>query len=226
MIILAADTTSPHGSVALLEKKRLLTEINTDSGLTHSERLLPAVEFILSSQGLSVQDVDGYALAVGPGSFTGIRIGLSTFKSLASASEKPVAPVSTLKALAVKLMLTQGRLLCPVIDAKKSEIYAALYETREGKLQEAIPQGLYSPAQFLARLPLHRIIHFLGTGVEVYKEMIVGHFSDKARFSSRSLFIASEVGRIGYGVIKEKKGMNYLEIEPLYFRRSQAEEKH
>jgi len=225
MIILAADTTSSYGSVALLKKKQLLAEVNTDSGLTHSESLLPGVERVLRSQNLTIQDVEIYALAVGPGSFTGIRIGMSTFKSFANASGKPIAPVSTLEALALKLISHQNRLLCPVMDAKKNEIYAAMYETKDGNPNEVIPQGLYSPAQFFSLLPSQRIIHFIGSGVEVYKDMIFDYFRDKARISSRSLFIANEVGRIGYGLFREKKVLHHLDVKPLYFRRSQAEEK-
>ena len=103
MYTLAVDTNSFAGSTALLKGSRLLAEVNMDSPLTHSERLLPAVEFMLKSMKLEMTDIDGFALAVGPGSFTGIRIGMSTVKSFAYATGKPVAPVSNLTALALKL---------------------------------------------------------------------------------------------------------------------------
>ena len=96
--------------MALLRNTTLLSEVNCDSGLTYSERLLPAVHYILETQGLGVRDIDAFALAVGPGSFTGIRIGVSTIKSLALASGMPVAPVSSLDAYALKLH-NQGRRL-------------------------------------------------------------------------------------------------------------------
>ena len=114
MIILAIDTTTLTGSIALLKDTKLIAEVDIDSSSTYSERLLPAVDFLLKTNQLSIQDMDGFAVSVGPGSFTGIRIGLSTVKSFSYASGKPVAGVSTLKALAEKLRRSQAHLLCPI----------------------------------------------------------------------------------------------------------------
>ena len=226
MNILAVDTTSFAGSVALLKKTRLLAEVNIDSSLTYSERLLPAVDFLLQTNGLKIKDMDGFALAVGPGSFTGIRIGLSTVKSFSYASGKPVAAISTLKALALKLRHPQSHLLCPLLDAKKGEIYAALFESKGGRLKEIVPQGAYLPDRFFSLLPSHRIIFFIGNGVDAYRQRIFQYFKDKARFSQRSPFIAYEIGMLGYELLRRKKGVSAQELEPLYFRKSQAEEKH
>jgi len=225
MHILALDTTTGSGSVALLENTRLLAEINAESGLTHSARLLRAVDYLLKQNGLEIPDIDGYAVAVGPGSFTGIRIGLSTVKAFAFASKKPVAPVSTLAALALKLRETQGRLLCPILDAKKGEVYAALFETEGSRLKEVVREGAYGPDAFLSSLPAHRVIHFLGNGVGVYRERILAYLKDNARFSARSLFIGHEVGLLGYDILRKGSGVSGEALEPLYFRRSQAEEK-
>jgi tRNA threonylcarbamoyladenosine biosynthesis protein TsaB len=225
MIILAVDTTTFAGSVALLEKTKLLAEINIDSPSTYSERLLPAVDFILKTNGMNIKDMDGFALAAGPGSFTGIRIGLSTVKSFSYASGKPVAAVSTLKALAWKLRHPQSHLLCPLLDAKKGEIYAALFESRGGKLKEIVPQGAYSPDRFFTLLPSNRIIFFTGNGIDAYKDKIFQYFKDKARFSHRSPFIAFEIGLLGYELLRKKKGVKAQELKPIYFRKSQAEEK-
>jgi len=225
MLILAVDTTTFAGSVALLKKKNLLTEVNLESPLTHSEKLLPAIHFVLQANRLDIKDIEGFALAVGPGSFTGIRIGLSTIKSFAYASEKPIAPVSTLKALALKLQYPKNRLVSPLLDAKKGEIYAALFESGRQELKEVIPQGVYTPDGFFSRLPSHRIICFIGSGVDVYKEKIFFYFRGKARLSSRSLFIAYEIGLLGYELLRHKKGIGFQELGPLYFRKSQAEEK-
>jgi tRNA threonylcarbamoyladenosine biosynthesis protein TsaB len=226
MNILAVDTTTFAGSVALLRKTKLLGEFNIDSHTTYSERLLPAVDIILKAHNLKIKDMDGFALAVGPGSFTGIRIGLSTVKSFSYASGKPVAAVSTLKALAWKLRFPSSRLLCPLLDAKKGEIFASLYESKESKLQEIIPQGAYSPDHFFSLLPAHRIIFFIGNGIDTYREKIFKYFKDKARFSRQSPFIANEIGLLGYELLRKKRGVSAQQLEPLYFRKSQAEEKH
>lgn len=224
-LLLAVDTSTPTGSVALLNEKNLIAEFNQDSSSTFSERLLPTIQFILKSSGMAIQDISGFAVAVGPGSFTGIRIGLSTIKSFAYASGKPVAPVSTLMALAMKLLPSSG-LICPLIDARKKEIYTALFESRRGRLEEVIPQGAYSPDAFFSRLPTHRIIHFIGGGKDAFRTTLRDYLGDKARFSRRSPHIAFEVGLIGVDLLKNKKGKDFQEIEPLYLRKSQAEEKH
>jgi tRNA threonylcarbamoyladenosine biosynthesis protein TsaB len=226
MIILAVDTTTFAGSVALLEKTKLLAEINIDSPSTYSERLLPAVDFILKTNGMNIKDMEGFALAAGPGSFTGIRIGLSTVKSFSYASGKAVAPVSTLEALAWKLRQPQNHLLCPLIDAKKGEIYAALFESRGRKLKEIIPQGAYSPDRFFSLLPVNRVIFFIGNGIDAYGDKILQYFKDKARFARRSPFIAFEVGLLGYELLRKKKGASAQELKPIYFRKSQAEDKN
>jgi len=226
MIILAVDTTTFAGSVALLENERLLAEVDIDSAKTYSERLLPAVDFVLKTNGLDIKDMDGFALAAGPGSFTGIRIGLSTVKSFSYASGKPIAAVSTLEALAWKLRHPQSHLLCPLLDAKKGEIFAALFESKGGKLKEIVPQGAYLPDCFFSLLPSHRVIFFVGNGVDAYRNKIFEYFKDKARFPSRSPFIAYEVGYLGYDLLKKGKGLSFQEVKPFYFRKSQAEEKN
>ena len=225
-LILGVDTTSPSGSLALLKGTSLVAEINQDSPATFSERLLPDIQFLLESHELEIQDVEGFAVAVGPGSFTGIRIGLSTIKSFAFSSGRPIAPVSTLKALARKIQQPQNRLICPLLDAKKNEVYAALFESKTGSLRELIPQGAYSPDALFSRMPTHRVIHFIGSGVGVYRPVLFQYLKDKARFSRRTSFVAHEVGLIGYEMLRKGRGKNIHEIEPLYLRKSQAEEKH
>jgi len=225
-ILLSVDTTSPSGSVALLADGSLLAEVNSDSDSTFSERLLASIDCVLKTQTMTAQDIDAFALAVGPGSFTGIRIGVSTIKSLAEASKKPVVPVSSLEALALKLHQQGSRLLCPLIDAKKDEVYAALYEARAGRIEEIVPQGAYAPDRFLSLLPSRRKISFIGNGVIPYRKKIIDYFRDRAYLSARSLFIAYEVGQIGTAKIKQNEGIRGRQIEPLYFRRSQAEERN
>jgi len=225
MIVLAVDTTTPSGSVALLEDGVLLGEVNLESPGTHSARLLRSVDFLLGVHGRDVKDVDAFAVAAGPGSFTGIRIGVGAVQSLAFASGKPVAPVSTLLALASKLAADGARLVCPLLDAKKDELYAALFEAGPSGLVEVIPQGAYAPDAFFARLPVRRVVSFAGSGLAVYREKLRPYVRDKARFPRRSPFIAAEVGRIGCAMVREGKGVAAAALEPLYFRRSQAEEK-
>jgi len=226
MLILAVDTNTPAASTALLEDSRLLAEANIDAGLSHSEKLLPAVDFILHSMGYEIRDLEGLALAVGPGSFTGIRIGMSTVKALAHATGSRIAPVSTLEALAWKLRSSSNPLVCPLMDAKKGEVYGALFEQRMSDRRVLIPQNLYSPDDFFSRFPARRVISFIGSGVTPYKTLILDRFRPRARFPSRSLFTAREIGDLGYEILKENRGLEFRDVRPLYFRKSQAEENH
>jgi tRNA threonylcarbamoyladenosine biosynthesis protein TsaB len=225
MLILALDTTTGSGSVALLDATRFLGEINAESSGSYSARLLRAVDFLLRANSLKIEDMDGFAVAAGPGSFTGIRIGLSTIKAFAFALGKQVAPVSTLFALASKLKDSPSHLISPLVDAKKGEIYTALFESRGQSLEEVIPQGAYAPDRFFSLLPAHRNITFIGNGVEVYRQKILAYLKDKARFSSRSLFIAYEVGVLGREILKQGRGVTGEKLQPIYFRKSQAEER-
>src|SRR5512138_1392564 len=221
MLILAVDTTTPGGSVALLGDGALLGEADVESAATHSARLFRSVDFLLGALGRDVKDIDAFAVAAGPGSFTGIRIGLGAVKSLAYASGKPIAPVSTLAALAAKLASDGTRLVCPLLDAKKGEIYSGLFDAGPAGLTELVPQGAYAPDEFLARLPGDRPIAFAGSGLAVYGERVRSKLADRALFPARSPFIAAEVGRIGAEIIRSGRGVDAAALEPLYFRRSQ-----
>ncbi len=226
MLILAVDTTTPGGSVALLEDERVLGEVGLESPGTHSARLFRSIDFLAGALGRDIRAVDGYAVAAGPGSFTGIRIGLGAVKALAFASGRPIAPVSSLRALAEKLACggTAARLVAPLLDAKKGEIYAGLFEAREGGLAEVLPQGAWAPEAFFARLPAEGLIAFGGSGLAAYGSALVERIGARALFPPRSPFIAAEVGRLGAGALRAGRGVSAAALEPLYFRRSQAEE--
>lgn len=224
MLILAVDTTTPGGSVALCRDETLLGEANVESAATHSARLFRSIDFLLGALGRDIREIDAFAVAAGPGSFTGIRIGLGAVKSLAFASGRPVAPVSTLIALAAKLAGDGPGLVCPLLDAKKGEIYAGLFERGTDGLTEIVPQGAYDPAAFFAALPSGPPIAFGGSGVEAYRAELLARVGERARFPRRSAFIAAEVGAIGAGLLRAGRGVTAAALEPLYFRRSQAEE--
>jgi tRNA threonylcarbamoyladenosine biosynthesis protein TsaB len=223
-LILAVDTTTPHGSVAVLEEDRVLAEIAVASPTTHSARLLSSIHVLLESVGLDIRAVDGFAVTPGPGSFTGIRIGLSTVKAFAFASGRPVAPVSSLRALAWKFREVPG-LAAPMLDAKKGEIYAALFEVLADGLVEIVPQGAYAPDVFLASLPPDRAIAVIGSGIGICGDKIVRALRSNVHFSLRSPFTAAEVGLLGRAVLAANQGVSAEALEPLYFRKSQAEDK-
>jgi tRNA threonylcarbamoyladenosine biosynthesis protein TsaB len=223
MRLIAVDTTTPSGSVALLEGERVLGEIGVEAATTHSTRLLASVDFLLKTQGWTIADIDGFAVTPGPGSFTGLRIGLSTVKAFAFAAGKPVAMVSSLAALAELHRDGAETLIGPMLDAKKGEIYAALYDKTDGRLKEIVPQGAYAPEEYLKLMPCRAAV-FAGSGIELCRKRLQALLGDKVRFSTRPPFIAVEVGRLGLTLLREGKGVGSAAVEPLYFRRSQAED--
>ena len=158
MLILAFESSARPASVALLRDGSLLSQYSQCSALTHSRTLLPMAEDMLKNAELTIGDVDPFAVAHGPGSFTGVRIGVSTVKGLAWAANKPCVGVSTLEAMAWH-GLAAGGVVCPVMDARRGQVYNALFEIRNGKpvrlcgdrpiaLEELAPQlrELESPA--------------------------------------------------------------------------------
>ena len=158
MLILAFESSARPASVALLRDGSLLSQYSQCSALTHSRTLLPMAEDMLKNAELTIGDVDLFAVAHGPGSFTGVRIGVSTVKGLAWAANKPCVGVSTLEAMAWH-GLAAGGVVCPVMDARRGQVYNALFEIRNGKpvrlcgdrpiaLEELAPQlrELESPA--------------------------------------------------------------------------------
>ena len=225
MLILAVDTTTPSGSVALLEGGALLGEVDVESAATHSARLLKSVDFLLAAHGRDVREVDAFAVAAGPGSFTGIRIGVAAVKSLAFASGRPVAPVSTLAALAGKLLAGGARLACPILDARKEEIYAGLFKAGPAGPVEIVPQGAYDTDAFFARLPARRVIAYAGGGLAICRDRLPSRLRAGARFPDRTPFVAAEVARLGAAMVREGRGVDAAALAPIYFRRSQAEEK-
>ncbi|MBR6709557.1 MAG: tRNA (adenosine(37)-N6)-threonylcarbamoyltransferase complex dimerization subunit type 1 TsaB [Clostridia bacterium] len=141
MLILALDSTAVAATVAVTEDERLLALYHLNNGNTHSETLLPMVESILTRLGLGTDAIDLFACSVGPGSFTGVRIGAATIKGLAFGRNKPCAAVPTLEALAQNLadLLPDGAIACPVMNARRGQVYNALFRMQSGELVRLTP---------------------------------------------------------------------------------------
>lgn len=171
-MILAFESSARAASVALLEDGRLISQYSQCSALTHSRTLLPMAEDMLKNSELSLDDVDLFAVAHGPGSFTGIRIGVSTVKGLAWAANKPCTGVSTLEALAWH-GLSAGGYVCPVMDARRSQVYTALFEIKDGRplrLWEDKPISLSQLAEQLAPLPSPVLL--VGDGAQLSRDCL------------------------------------------------------
>ena len=172
MLILAFESSARAASVALVEDGRLISQYSQCSGLTHSRTLLPMAEDMLKNAELTLDKVDLFAVAHGPGSFTGIRIGVSTVKGLAWAADKPCVGVSTLEAMAWH-GLAAGGLVCPVMDARRSQVYNALFKVENGKpvrLCEDRPIALSQLAEELRTLNAPAFL--IGDGAELAEKYL------------------------------------------------------
>jgi tRNA threonylcarbamoyladenosine biosynthesis protein TsaB len=226
MITLAIDTATRTAGVALLHDETVLVEYFFNVSVNHSETVLSAVHQGLALAGIGIDGVDLFALTVGPGSFTGLRIGASTVKGLALTTGKPVVGVSTLEALAYNAIECQA-LICPMLDARKGEVYAALYRAnREGLFDVVLEEEVTTPGQFLDRIEGEPL--FLGDGFIEHAERIRDRFQGRARFAppNRQWVRASSAALIGMKRYGKGDRLDVATFVPRYLRRSEAEIRH
>ena len=167
MLVLGVETSTMQGGVALVGADRLVSEYLLNVEATHSERLLPAIDRMLCDAGVGLDALSGIAVSIGPGSFTGLRIGLSTVKGLAYATGLPVVGVPTLEALAWTTPFAAVQ-ICPVLDARKHEVYAALFRYEGGVLVRLMEDAALAPEALCSRIRKPTL--FLGDGLPVYGE--------------------------------------------------------
>lgn len=220
MLTLAFESSAKAASVALLRDGSLISQYSQCSGLTHSRTLLPMAEDLLKNAELTLADIDLFAVAHGPGSFTGIRIGVSTVKGLSWACDKPCVGVSTLESMAWH-GLAAGGLICPVMDARRQQVYNALFQIREGKpvrLTEDRPLSLAELGEELRSLD--GIPFLVGDGAA-----LTARFLEKEglpfRMAPENLLWQSAWG-VGMAALDKTPG-DSQSLLPVYLRLSQAE---
>lgn len=169
MIALGIDTSSVSGSVALTDGEGLVAEMNLRSGLTHSARLLPAVNTLIRTAGVSLDAVDLLCVATGPGSFTGLRIGMATAKGLALATGRPLTGFSTLETTALAVARS-GETVCVMLDAGRGEVYRGVFECRGLETTELAAESALSPEAAAEGIPEGSVV--CGGGIAVYKEVL------------------------------------------------------
>lgn len=221
MKLLAVESATLSGGAAILDGDRLLGEITLNIAITHSERLLAAVDRLLADCGLAPADLEGLAVSVGPGSFTGLRVGLATVKGLAMALDLPIAPVPTLDALAARLPFADAP-VCPILDARKNEVYLSLYRWRGDRMCREWDYLALSPE--LAAAELTAPVILLGDGIEACRPWLDGQ-GDGIRIApaAQRLPAAATVAELGHAVLAAGDGVGAEALVPLYLRPSEAE---
>ena len=229
MKIIGLDSSGLVASAAIVEDGVLLAEYTTNYKKTHSQTLLPMLAELKDMIELDLNTVDAIAIAAGPGSFTGLRIGAATAKGLGLALNKPLVEVPTLEGLAYNLWGTQ-HIICPLMDARRNQVYTGLYEfVREGQdfsLQVLKEQCAADILDILTQInEKNREVVFLGDGVPVYREVIETHTKVSFTFApaSHSRQRAAAIASLGAIYYKEGKTVTAAEHKPEYLRKSQAE---
>jgi tRNA threonylcarbamoyladenosine biosynthesis protein TsaB len=221
MYILGIETSTKTGSVAVVSEEGVIVQYSLNIEVTHSERLMATVDRVLTDTGLAIAEMGGYAVAIGPGSFTGLRIGLAAVKGLALATGKPIAAVPTLEALAWNLPHA-AHAVCPLLDARKNEVYAAVYRFEGNALVHVMAEAVISLSRLAERVPERTI--FTGEASDLFRADIEKIFGDRALFAPRSAILpsAASVAEIGLAMIKSGRQADLDSLTPMYIRRPEA----
>ena len=218
MRVLAVETSTLAGGVALLDGERVVGEYLLDVRITHSERLLPAIDRLLGDAGWTPTQLEGFAVAVGPGSFTGLRIGISTVKGLGFALGLAIAPVPTLDAFAASLPFA-ALPVCPVLHARRGELYTSLYRWDGERMRREWEYLAMSPAALAARLTEPVVL------VGDAADHVVSPFARRAP-AHRQRPSPAAVGVLGMARLLAGEGVSPADLVPLYLRPSEAELRH
>jgi len=224
MKVLAVETATFTGGIAIVDNgEGLISEVKLSVRVVHSERLMPAIQWILEMSHLALDEIDAFAVSIGPGSFTGLRIGLSTVKGLSYATRRPIVPVPTLDAMARMLPYCEHH-ICPMLDARKQEVYTALYKWEGQRCVKVMGEAAIKPDECLRLLKGKEVV-FTGDGALVYRDLIVDILGPRSVFAPPSHMrpSAAAVGEIAIEVLASGQVPDPRTLVPLYIRKSEAE---
>jgi tRNA threonylcarbamoyladenosine biosynthesis protein TsaB len=213
-------------TVALVEDDNLIAEYTVNNKKTHSQTLLPMLDAVVTSSELNLNSIEAIAVAEGPGSFTGLRIGSATVKGLSLALNKPVVPVPTLEGLAYNMWGSQN-LICPIMDARRNQVYTALYRFDDDKLiceLEQVPMDIDELLDIIAEKK--EKVTFVGDGIKIYSSRIADKLSGEMYNLAPAHINKQRAGSIAVaGMNRYNNGLyvNGDDFAPVYLRKSQAE---
>ena len=222
MNILAIDTSGPVAGCAVMADGRITCTIAMNQGLTHSETIMPAVDDALTASGLTCRDIDVFAAVAGPGSFTGVRIGVCAVKGLAHGVGKPCARVHALEALSMNFYGFDG-LCCPILDARRGQVYCAAYDMRGGMPVQVLAPDARMLTDFAAMLPADRRLMFVGDGVPVHGEAVRTLLGDRATLAPANLMHLRSDAACVLALSRQAEWMPAHRLTPIYLRAPQAE---
>lgn len=225
MKVLAVESTSMAAGAALIQEDRLIGEIRTNHRKTHSEQLLPMIDQLLALCECPLSQVDILAVSVGPGSFTGIRIGVATVKGLAQALGKPVVGVNSLEALAWQANAFQG-LVVPLVDAQRNLVYTGMYRFKDSRMETLLqPDVLHIQELLEAVKDWKEDLFFLGDAMVLHRETLEKTLGERARCALpfQAMPSAASLAQCALEKALAGEGVPAAAIQPVYLRTSQAE---
>lgn len=225
MRVLALDSSGLVASVAIVEEEQTVAEYTVNYKKTHSQTLLPMLDEIVKMTDMDLQTIDAIAVAGGPGSFTGLRIGSATAKGLGLALNKPLIHIPTLEGMAYNLF-GSASIICPIMDARRNQVYTGIYRFSDGEFKILEDQMAISVEELIQKLnEMGEEVVFLGDGVPVYAEQLKEGLKISFTFAPANMNRqrASSVGLLGIEYLKKGKTETAREHEPNYLRVSQAE---
>lgn len=222
MKLLGVDTTHRGGSVAVLDEDKLLGLIGFATAPGHAETLLPTIDAVLRGCAIGLSEIEAFAVVTGPGSFTGLRIGISTIQGLAFATERPVVGVSSLEATAHRYRVRSGW-IASLLDARRGEVFGALYRCDGCRLETVIEPVCEAPERFVARLPSSETVLVAGGGIDPFRDLLLDTLGERLQLGDSSPFLAEEVARIGLELHQDGKQEPLGGPQAVYLRPSDAE---
>lgn len=221
MLILGIDTSTKYAQIALVEDEKLLAEVTIQFKATHSEKLIPEIAHSLNMLDIPLQAIDYYAVSIGPGSFTGLRVAVSTVKGLSFVTGKKVIPVSTLEAIAWNFPYCKYQ-ICPLIDARKKEVFSALFKWQEDEIVRVTEDRVLKVDELVSLIQEKTL--FVGDAAKLYEVYLTEKLGDYAIVSS-SFYNTSRASSIAFlGLKKLKESLvNAKQLVPNYLRKSEAE---
>ncbi len=221
MILFCLDTSGPVAGAALIQDGIVRYEGMAVNSFTHSQSILPMAEEAYRRAGLEISGTDYFAVTVGPGSFTGVRIGVSTVKALAHAADKPCVAVDALEAMAAGVQ-PFGGVICPIQDARAGQVYGAAF--RGGTLERLLPDEPIRLENYLEKVSAFgQPLLFLGDGMPVHREAIQSILGGQARFAPAHLAFLRPAAAAFLAWNRLDRAVDYKSLSPLYLRPPQAE---
>lgn len=222
MIWLAIDTANIPLSVAIVQDGKILTEENSAVAINHSLRAMPAIEEAFERAKIKPSDIDRIVVAEGPGSYTGVRIGVTIAKTLSWTLEKPLVGVSSIEALAMNVGLYEGY-VCPLIDARRKHVYTGAYDMKAGQMNAVIPDQHIDIETWILRLKeLNKPVLFIGQDIEMYREELKEQMGEQALFAPFQLNVPRASSLVAIAENKETLAEVH-EFVPSYHRIAEAE---